>query len=65
MLKERAVVLNRVVKVGFIKKVAFEQSLKQERKLAVLISEGSAFGTHIRMANARRDQYAKKFTLQW
>lgn len=54
MLKVRAVVLNRVVKAGLTEKVAFEQSLKQERTLAVLISEGSAFWTHVRHGPCKR-----------
>lgn len=37
------VTLNRVVTVGLTEKVTSEQSPQEERKLAVLIAEGSAF----------------------
>lgn len=41
----RAVTSNRVVTVGLTEKGTFEQSLKGERKLAVLIAEGNDFCT--------------------
>lgn len=43
MLEIQAGTSNRVVTIGLTEKGTFEQSLKGERKLAVLIAEGSDF----------------------